>query len=171
MATSLSIQVPDSIQDLLDPEAFEFYAVRIEDSSESDRFQQLAKLDVDDLFPANISNHGMAQCCLSGLWMLHNYLDRSHSISQDIHSSEGSFWHAIMHRREGDYSNAKYWYRRAGSHSVYQTIAEAIGSSWDPYDFVDRCQAEERDGSLRPETRELALIEWKSLFEFCFSNV
>ena len=45
--------------------------------------------------------------CMSGLWLLAGDLDRSHTISQSIGSAEGSFWHAIMHRREGDFGNSK----------------------------------------------------------------
>lgn len=40
--------------------------------------------------------------------------DRSHDIAQDIHSDEGSWIHAYLHRWEGDDWNANYWYRRAG---------------------------------------------------------
>ena len=53
----------------------------------------------------------MAACCLAGVWLLHDYLDESHTISQRIDTPSGSFWHGIMHRREGDFSNAKYWFR------------------------------------------------------------
>src|SRR3972149_251074 len=44
----------------------------------------------------------MAACCLAGAWLLYDYLDNSHTISQSIKTHTGSFWHGIMHRREGD---------------------------------------------------------------------
>ena len=40
--------------------------------------------------------------------------ETSHNIAQDIHSPEGSWIHAYLHRKEGDSGNASYWYHRAG---------------------------------------------------------
>ncbi|RYZ20526.1 MAG: hypothetical protein EOP49_47570 [Sphingobacteriales bacterium] len=40
--------------------------------------------------------------------------DGSHNIAQDIHTSDGSWIHAYLHRKEGDPGNAAYWYRKAG---------------------------------------------------------
>ncbi|HET8735600.1 MAG TPA: hypothetical protein VFM69_03275 [Pricia sp.] len=37
----------------------------------------------------------------------------SHDIAQDMHNDLGSWIHAYLHRKEGDASNAGYWYRRA----------------------------------------------------------
>jgi hypothetical protein len=37
----------------------------------------------------------------------------AHNIAQDITSPDGSWVHAYLHRKEGDESNAAYWYRRA----------------------------------------------------------
>ncbi|MGE0444731.1 MAG: hypothetical protein AB7P99_05840 [Vicinamibacterales bacterium] len=39
---------------------------------------------------------------------------RAHEIAQDIDSAEAAWVHAYLHRREGDLSNAGYWYRQAG---------------------------------------------------------
>jgi hypothetical protein len=40
--------------------------------------------------------------------------DGAHRVAQDIDSADGSWIHAYLHRKEGDVSNAGYWYRRAG---------------------------------------------------------
>src|SRR5262245_42936202 len=55
-----------------------------------------------------------ASAMMSGMWLRHDWLDESHRISQRLDNPTGSLWHAIMHRREGDFSNSKYWYTQAG---------------------------------------------------------
>ena len=76
---------------------------------------QLSDLRIETAF-AGIHDHDMASCCLAGLWLLHGFLDESHKISQDIETTAGSYWHALMHRREPDFSNAAYWFRRVDRH-------------------------------------------------------
>jgi hypothetical protein len=39
--------------------------------------------------------------------------ERAHNIAQDVHSPDGSWVHAYLHRKEGDIANASYWYQRA----------------------------------------------------------
>ncbi len=85
----------------------------------------LAALSVETLFENGpIVNDDLAQCCLAGLWLWHDFLEESHRISQEIACAEGSYWHGMMHRREADYSNAKYWFRRVGAHEVYQQLSQ-----------------------------------------------
>lgn len=38
----------------------------------------------------------------------------AHTLAQGVESNDGAWVHAYLHRREGDISNAHYWYRRAG---------------------------------------------------------
>ncbi|MGB1927104.1 MAG: hypothetical protein ACPHL6_11260 [Rubripirellula sp.] len=101
----------------------------------------------------------------SGLWLLAGELDLSHEISQSIDNDTGSFWHGIMHRREGDFGNAKYWFRRAGDHPVLQVIAENSGGKYaDPCDFVDSCQSAQRSSEEEVELCKSAQwVEWQAL--------
>jgi hypothetical protein len=120
---------------------------------------ELKRATVDAMFAhAGIAESSMAEACRSGLWLYHDFLDESHTISQDIPSATGSFWHGIMHRREPDFGNAKYWFRRVGDHTVFPFLASAArelagqakglrktrwlvsASAWEPFDFVDLCE-------------------------------
>lgn len=52
---------------------------------------------------------------LRALWFEGNGdWERAHTVAQDVESPEGAWVHAYLHRKEGDASNAAYWYRRAG---------------------------------------------------------
>lgn len=57
--------------------------------------------------------------------------EASHNIAQDIHDRNGSWIHAYLHRKEGDLSNARYWYRQANK-------PEFIGSLQDEWTSLVR---------------------------------
>jgi hypothetical protein len=40
--------------------------------------------------------------------------ENAHTLVQDSTTKEAAWVHAYLHRKEGDISNAAYWYRRAG---------------------------------------------------------
>ena len=51
---------------------------------------------------------------LSGLWWdAKGNWKRAHESAQQDESPAGSWVHAYLHRKEGDTSNAGYWYKRA----------------------------------------------------------
>ncbi|MDR3690825.1 MAG: hypothetical protein P4L46_15715 [Fimbriimonas sp.] len=93
----------------------------------------------------------------AALWLYVDELDRSHMISQGVPGPIGACWHGIMHRREGDFWNSKYWFRQAGS------LKLAAGS--DPSEFVDRVEAANRENP--PELLAQQRSEWATLFEWC----
>ncbi len=116
----------------------------------------------------SLSKPQVSLCC-SGLWLLAGDLDRSHTISQNISSAEGSFWHAIMHRREGDFGNSKYWFRKVGDHPVLEQMPELSGGQYDdPFEFVDACSRAVRSGGESAQCCRIAQwIEWQALMAHC----
>ena len=65
---------------------------------------------------------------LHALWHdAHGDWAAAHALAQDVDTSEGARVHAYLHRKEGDRTNAAYWYRRAG-----QPVATgALEAEWD----------------------------------------
>lgn len=120
----------------------------------------------------------------SALYLWHDYLEESHKLSQGISSSTASFWHAIMHRRQGDFSNSKYWYARCGEHPMFPVLAAQANpvlnplpldksilkltlNGWNADAFVDLVESvwqNPRD-SRYPVAVSLQQLEWRMLFD------
>jgi hypothetical protein len=138
------------------------------------------------LLSVSVKSQDAASAMLAGLWLWHDALDESHTISQSLHTPTGSFWHAIMHRREGDFWNSKYWYARCRNHPALNTIAAQAGpllakltekptlgrlarGGWDSDAYVD--WVEELSAGTDASSREIAVklqqLEWQALFQYC----
>lgn len=128
----------------------------------------------------------------AGLFQWHDFLDESHQLSQSVEGEGrnqlGDYWHAIMHRREPDYGNAKYWFRCIGRHPLFTEVAPAAeiilresaapdigrwqsrllsGSRWDAFAFVDFCEAcaANEESPLALTARRIQLAEMRLLLE------
>ena len=96
----------------------------------------------------------------AALWLYVDDLDRSHTVSQALEDSTGAYWHGIMHRREGDFSNSHYWMRQAARHPLRRSHPEL-----DPDALIDAVAAAR--GSDKPDLVARQREEWKVLFEWC----
>ena len=147
---------------------------------------------VESLFDGGeVADAEYANCVRSALFLYFSDLDRSHTISQNILSTTGSFLHGIMHRQEPDFSNAKYWFRKVSNHEVFPALRQAAlerwvaagdsnsatlsasvesRSTWDAFWFVDQCEAVKRGGVAEMETAlmEAQRVEWQLLFDYCY---
>ena len=147
--------------------------------------QQLRDLDT-----TNLPGVQASELILAGALWLHGFLEESHVISQGLGSSEGSYWHALMHRSEPDFSNSKYWYRRVGKHAIFPELREAVGKidvrgaeatramrsllvgpDWDPFQFVDLVEqaARGRFGDLAL-IQGIASAEYRLLMGYCLER-
>src|SRR5947208_2541459 len=66
---------------------------------------------------------GQPDAAMAGLWLYFSCFEEAHELSDRCETKEGSFWHAIVHRLEGDLGNSAYWFRKVGSHPVYAQLA------------------------------------------------
>jgi hypothetical protein len=136
--------------------------------------------------PHPVRDRDMAAACHAALWLYHDFLDAAHTISQEIATPTGSYWHGLMHRREPDFGNAAYWFRRVGDHPVFAPLCAAARElaaeethpaaaflreqrSWDPFAFTDLCEGA-LTGRIPCEMlcRRVQRREWELLFDWCY---
>lgn len=116
-----------------------------------------------------------AALALALLW--HDDLDGAHQWCQAHEGHpECDYVHALLHRREGDFTNAKYWFREVGSHPVYAVVARVatelkqpglvIDGQWRPAAMVDACAAALGGEPVRsPALMQLQAAEFRALVD------
>ncbi len=152
---------------------------------------ELRKCTIESIFPEQvIRDEDMARTCLAALWLYQDFLTEFHHLIQLVQTNTASFWHAIMHRREQDYWNSKFWFRSAGQHPIFPALQQkALELSrkgagdptaifirkqyeWDPFVFVDLCERNQgTQSSAELLCRQIQTAEWEILFDFCYDKV
>ena len=130
------------------------------------------------LFPESPEPTG----AMAGLWFYFDCFDEAHQFADSREDPNAYYWHAMVHRREGDPGNAAYWFRKTGAHPVYQQLAaecaainrrfpgaEFRAANWDPCAFVSFCErAKQQPGSEHEQAAmHIQRAEWQLLFDHC----
>ncbi len=129
-----------------------------------------------------VKNKKYGRICLAALMFAQDYIWEGHEIVQDYPELEASWWHAFMHRMEGDYGNSAYWYRRVGEPAEYNDFFEEVKkldldaqvssvqdfSKWDPFEFnglINNCRS-----SSEESLKKVHELEFSFLLELCLKK-
>ncbi len=138
----------------------------------------------DEAFGSHMGTHAAA--ARIGLLLLNDDLQSAHPLSQDMKNATGSCWHAIIHRREGDFNNSLYWWRLTGVHPAFSAVYEAVvetpeqdekaqeflsllqrEKTWQPDAFVACCREAKQTKQDHAWLRRAQLAEMTTLLEWC----
>jgi hypothetical protein len=153
--------------------------------------QQLKTASDEELFGNEELSAQQMQNLRAGLLVWNDDIHSAHDIVQNVHNSTGSYWHAIIHRREGDPSNANYWWARTGAHPAFEPLFQAAQSTlakesdreatafgqqlqdagqWLPRDFVQLCEQTRRGKINSDWLQRLQVVEFQTLLNWCRRN-
>jgi hypothetical protein len=98
---------------------------------------------------------------LAGLWWeAKGDWTRAHESAQQDKDVNGAWVHAYLHRKEGDLSNASYWYARAGR----RVPEDSLLAEWEAItrDLLERNGIDQRilAASSRPKVRGAPGVAW-----------
>jgi len=112
------------------------------------------------------------------LFYANDGLDEAHRIAQHASGDLASYMHGMIHRREEDFENARYWFRSAGELPFFPELqgrAAAISEDmakqlkWDPYLFTTLCERS-KYGARTPlkVLGELQKAEFRVFLDYTF---
>ena len=112
----------------------------------------------------------------AGLFYYHNALPDGHQEAAEDEGDVAAYWHGMIHRREGDFENARYWMRRAGEQPGFREMQArasdaaphmARQSNWDPFLFTHLCeQYKYGETEYKKEIGQLQRVEFAVMFDY-----
>ncbi len=154
--------------------------------------EEIAALSVEQLAGGHPDGLLSAQAWKAALHLWNDSLDAAHELVEHLNTPTGSALHGIMHRREGDFDNAKYWFHLAGDHPAFHSLQSRAASflrqntiprgtlkeafdkmitqgNWNPYLFINAIAIQESrigDEEIRSLLEHLQQLELEALIRF-----
>lgn len=102
------------------------------------------------------------------LWLKLGRLDPAHEFVQDDTQGLGAYIHGFLHRMEGDYWNANYWFRRVRDPKLTQRILESVAAGTPTAELLtDACEQARVDSAT---LQNYVTQEWLALFQAACSS-
>ena len=131
-------------------------------------------MPIADRFQAIQASTGAAREASAGgslealLYLRIGLMEPAHGNVQDAKRGIDAYIHGVVHRMEGDYWNAKYWFDRVADPRLIDRIGshirQSLSGNWTgPEDFVDACKTS--SVAKREELIRLATEEWEALWQ------
>jgi hypothetical protein len=149
---------------------------------QSARAQEDLATELDSVLRASTLSADREKAIRALILLWHDHLDAAHEISQQLDTTEGAFVHGIVHRREPDFGNAAYWFRRVGKHPSFTRIAQGVDAllknsasadwstrlipnqQWDPFKFISACEEASQPTSAEAQLlRSVQRVEFEEL--------
>jgi hypothetical protein len=138
-----------------------------------------------------------AQAWKAALHLWNDSLAAAHELVEHLDTPTGAALHGIMHRREGDFDNAKYWFHQAGDHPAFHGLQSRAASflrqqsiprgplkesfdkmitqgNWNPYLFINAVAIQESwigEDETRSLLEHLQHLELEALIRFLESRI
>lgn len=110
------------------------------------------------------------------LFYFHGALGDAHREFAKEDGEAAAYWRGMVHRREGDFENARHWMRRAGELPVFLEMQGRAGDhsphmtrqpAWDPFLFTMLCeQFKFGETAYKAEIAHLQKVEFAVLFDY-----
>lgn len=132
-----------------------------------------------------VSAEAASPTILAALHLLNDDLERAHLPAQQYEGEQtADYLHLLVHRREGDWSNAGYWMRRTGAHPLYAELLTTLSKDdmpepirgWDHWDagaFIGLCQEADQgrtDPGAAAAISALSVMETAAVLGWCVRN-
>jgi hypothetical protein len=119
------------------------------------------------------------------MWLRLGRFDPAHVIVQDASHGIAAYVHGMLHRLEGDFWNANYWFRQTRDPKLEAWIQEffrkrngsrPLFEGFDPAKFTDACELwlgkSELGERLPAEVLQgMALLEWEAVWENALNSL